>query len=90
MEIVNPFILKNKARVIKFFDDISSVNDAPESEETPRGDPSRELATIHTICEMHLQDIIALSQAKPTLKKLSFVTDLLSKHRNRCVHSSGH
>lgn len=94
MDIVNPFILKNKARVIKFLDDIASVKDAPEVEDCPRGDPSRELATIHTICELHLQDIIALSHARPTLKKLSFVTDLLSKHRNRCLHtsssSSGH
>lgn len=90
MEIVNPFILKNKSRVIKFLDDIANVHEVPEAENSPRGDPARELATIHTICEIHLSDISALSHARPTLKKLAFVTELLSKHRNRCLLSSGH
>ena len=87
MEIVNPFILKNKLRIIKFLDDIASVNEAPEAEASARGEPARELGTIHSICETHLADINALSHARPTLKKLAFVTELLSKHRNRCLHS---
>lgn len=87
MEIVNPFILKNKSRVIKFLDDIADVDEVPEVENSQRGDPARELATIHAVCEVHLSDISALSHARPTLKKLAFVTELLSKHRNRCLQS---
>lgn len=87
MEIVNPFILKNKSRVIKFLDDIADVDEVPEVQNSQRGDPARELATIHAVCEVHLSDINALSHARPTLKKLAFVTELLSKHRNRCLQT---
>lgn len=37
------------------------VYDCPEPDNSPRGDPSRELATIHTICETHKAEILDLS-----------------------------
>lgn len=64
MEVVNPFILKNKARMIKFLTDLSNVNECPEPEDIPRGDASRELATIHSICEMYKDEIQSLSHAR--------------------------
>lgn len=92
MEIVNPFILKNKSRVIKFLDDIANSNESSDQigniSNSQRGDPARELATVHTVCEHHLNEITALSPGRPTLKKLAFVTELLSKHRDRCVQSN--
>ena len=85
MDVVNPFILKNKMRVIKFLDDLSHVYECPKPEYSFKGDPARELATIHTICEMHFHEIHNLGQSRPTLKKLAIVTDLLTKHRNSCL-----
>lgn len=61
MEIVNPFILKNKARMIKFLNELSNVQECPEPEDIPRGDAARELATVHSICELYKQEIHSLS-----------------------------
>lgn len=54
------------------------VNDPPETEEGgPRLDPSRELATIHSICEKHFQEILNLSKSRvrKTVSSLSTETD---------------
>lgn len=60
MEVVNPFILKNKSRMIKYIDDLA-VKPANESTLEPdliiKGQPDRELAIIHSICEIHLLQI---------------------------------
>lgn len=69
MEIVNPFILKNKSKMIKFLDDMSSACDPhcpppvqwsavnnPSFEE-----PTRELALIHSICDLHKREIQEMS-----------------------------
>ncbi|XP_074594177.1 RAS p21 protein activator vap isoform X2 [Brevipalpus obovatus] len=81
MEIVNPFILKNKARMIKFLNELSNVQECPEPEDIPRGDASRELATVHSICELYKQEIHSLSHTRPTLRKLVAITDMLTKHK---------
>ncbi|KFM59252.1 Ras GTPase-activating protein 1, partial [Stegodyphus mimosarum] len=81
MEVINPFILKNKNRMIKFLDDISNVPERPEPEETFSGDPARDLATLHHICATHKEELQNLSQHRPILKKLVTVTDMLSKHK---------
>lgn len=85
------------------------VHDCPLPEDSVRGDPSRELATIHSICELHKEEVLNLShQARvsetdtkivghyqltadslqPTLKKLVFVTDHLSRYKKRCSEAS--
>ncbi|XP_076355488.1 ras GTPase-activating protein 1-like isoform X1 [Tachypleus tridentatus] len=81
MEVINPFILKNKNRMIKFLDDISNVPERPDPEETISGDPARDLATIHQICATEKTELQNLSQNSATLKKLITVTEMLSKHK---------
>ena len=92
MEVVNPFILKNKERMVVFLDHLSvsntyhpplslflipdiivrlpklhnfilllqfqSVREKPyPDEERVKGDPARDLAIIHHLCETHLQEL---------------------------------
>jgi len=73
MEIVNPFILKNKSKIIKFLDDMSCVCDPqhpPPAQWTlgsgsPHEEPTRELALIHSICDLHKHEIQEMSQTDP-------------------------
>ncbi|XP_015790236.1 ras GTPase-activating protein 1 isoform X2 [Tetranychus urticae] len=81
MEVVNPFILKNKARMIKFLNDLSNVYECPDPEDIPRGDASRELATVHSLCELYKDEIFNLSHNRTTLRKLVAVSDMLTKHK---------
>ncbi|KAL1117878.1 hypothetical protein AAG570_004191 [Ranatra chinensis] len=84
MEVVNPFILKNKERMVVFLDQLSNVQEKPESEgERGRGDPARDLGTLHHICVSHLKELQALSKTQATLKKLVTVTEMLSKHKRK-------
>ncbi|CAL4130451.1 unnamed protein product, partial [Meganyctiphanes norvegica] len=85
MEVVNPFILKNKERMIAFLDNLSSVSERPEIEPESRvkSEPSRELAQIHHICVIHLSDISNKTKTQPTLKKLVTVTEMLKKHKEK-------
>ena len=63
MEVVNPFILKNKERMVVFLDHLSSVRDKPyPDEDRVKGDPARDLATIHHICESHLAELADISK----------------------------
>lgn len=80
MEVVNPFILKNKERMVVFLDTLSvillkfdsvpilidlyqNVTEKPESEEIrQKGDPARDLGTLHHICCSHLKELQALSK----------------------------
>lgn len=61
MEVVNPFILKNKSRMIKYIDEVATGPTCDENQLEPdliiKGQPDRELATIHSICEIHLPQI---------------------------------
>ncbi|XP_055694825.1 ras GTPase-activating protein 1 [Lutzomyia longipalpis] len=90
MEVVNPFILKNKERMIVFLDQLSSISDPnlppgyiPETSYSNHmySDAGRELATLHHICVSHLQDLQALSKTNNSIKKLVTVTDMLTKHK---------
>lgn len=114
MEVVNPFILKNKSKIVTFLDEISSCTEAmnenllhaqtmvkPSASSSgdkssnsnnangivttgnPSRDPRRELATIHCICEIHVEEISKLGYSRPTLRKLGLVTEVLSKHKNQ-------
>lgn len=88
MEVVNPFILKNKNRMIRFLDEIANVPEKPEPDDTFIGDPARDLATLHHICVMHKEDLLARSNEKPLLKKVITVTDMLSKHRQHYMDAA--
>lgn len=67
MEVVNPFILKNKSRMIKYIDELATLPPALmdpntqvplESDYVIKGQPDRELAIIHSICEIHAGEIL--------------------------------
>uniref|UniRef100_A0A182K4P8 Ras GTPase-activating protein 1 n=1 Tax=Anopheles christyi TaxID=43041 RepID=A0A182K4P8_9DIPT len=91
MEVVNPFILKNKERMIVFLDQLSSVTDPnppPGCMQEPSSssilsssDAGRELATLHHICVSYLPELQAMSKTNNALKKLVTVTEMLSKHK---------
>uniref|UniRef100_A0A182VZT1 Ras GTPase-activating protein 1 n=1 Tax=Anopheles minimus TaxID=112268 RepID=A0A182VZT1_9DIPT len=91
MEVVNPFILKNKERMIVFLDQLSSVTDPNpppgcmqeqnNSSTLSSSDAGRELATLHHICVSYLPDLQAMSKTNNALKKLVTVTEMLSKHK---------
>ncbi|KAF7989817.1 hypothetical protein HCN44_008491 [Aphidius gifuensis] len=90
MEVVNPFILKNKERMVVFLDQISNITDKPESESNdPRNktncvsDTARDLATLHHICVSHLRELQVLSKTQATIKQLVTVTEMLSKHKQK-------
>lgn len=90
MEVVNPFILKNKERMVVFLDQLSNVTEKPESEGAdPRSkstcvsDTARDLATLHHICVSHLKELQVLSKTQPTIKQLVTVTEMLSKHKQK-------
>ncbi|XP_046678395.1 ras GTPase-activating protein 1 isoform X4 [Homalodisca vitripennis] len=84
MEVVNPFILKNKERMVVFLDQLSNLVEKPESEgERVKGDPARDLGTLHHICVSHLKELQALSKTQTSLKKLVTVTEMLSKHKQK-------
>ena len=61
MEVVNPFILKNKSRMIKYIDELATLpngtldnSHSMEPDLIIKGQPDRELANILSICESHL------------------------------------
>lgn len=83
MEVVNPFILKNKERMVVFLDQLSSIGDPGESRVTSRPDTARELATLHHICVAHLLELQAVAKTQPAIKTLVTVTDMLAKHKHK-------
>jgi len=82
---VNPFILKNKERMVVFLDHLSSVREKPyPDEDRVKGDPARDLATIHHICEGHLAELNDISKENMVqIKTLVTVTEMLSKHKQK-------
>ncbi|KAI5651600.1 SH2 domain-containing protein [Phthorimaea operculella] len=64
MEVVNPFILKNKERMVVFLDQLSSVQEPGTltSSSNNNVDIAKELATLHHICVSHLTELQTLSK----------------------------
>ncbi|XP_027205911.2 RAS p21 protein activator vap isoform X2 [Dermatophagoides pteronyssinus] len=97
MEVVNPFILKNKSRMIKYIDELASSSycssnnnnnnnggiDQMEPDLIIKCQPDRELATIHSICETHLSQIQIQAHNNATLKKLATVIEMLTAHKHK-------
>ncbi|KAK3746332.1 hypothetical protein QZH41_012484, partial [Actinostola sp. cb2023] len=61
MTPVNPFMHKNKDKVIEFIDQISSLAECPETHEQVSSDPARDLASFHDICVVYEEDMILQS-----------------------------
>lgn len=84
MEVVNPFILKNKERMVYYLDQLSNIKEKPDSDDAGiRGDPARDLGTLHHICVTHLKDLQLMAKSKLTIKKLVTVTEMLTKHKQK-------
>ncbi|CAG9566231.1 unnamed protein product [Danaus chrysippus] len=71
MEVVNPFILKNKERMVVFLDQLSSVQDPgnPPPNSNNNFDIAKELATIHHICVSHLAELQNLAKTQTAIRK---------------------
>ncbi|XP_023333542.1 ras GTPase-activating protein 1 [Eurytemora carolleeae] len=90
MEVVNPFILKNKERMVVFLDHLSSVRERPyPDEDRVKGDPARDLATVHHVCENHLSELVDISKEMNSIKTLVTVTEMLSKHKQKYTEMLG-
>ncbi|XP_072938428.1 ras GTPase-activating protein 1 [Epargyreus clarus] len=85
MEVVNPFILKNKERMVVFLDQLSSVQDPGNTPPTTNNnfDIAKELATLHHICVSHLVELQTLAKTQPAIRKLVTVTEMLTKHKHK-------
>lgn len=90
MEVGNPFILKNKERMVVFLDQLSNVPEKPEIDDiliSLKGksmiDIAKDLATLHQICVSHLKELQTLAKQQGTIKQLVTVTEMLSKHRQK-------
>lgn len=83
MEVVNPFILKNKERMVVFLDQLSMVGDPGEPRIVSKPDTAKELATLHHICMAHLNELQAVAKVNSNIKTLVTVTEMLAKHKQK-------
>ena len=89
MEVVNPFILKNKERMIVFLDQLSSVNDPRDLGylTTVAGhnkpDIGRDLAALFHICVTYLPELSSMAETQPAIKTLVTVVQMLASHKKR-------
>ncbi|XP_041369267.1 ras GTPase-activating protein 1-like [Gigantopelta aegis] len=81
MEVVKPFIKRNREKLVMFLDALSNVPENSTVDADSVLDPSRDLATIHRLCSSHLEDLRALVEEQPSLRKLVSVTEMLTKHK---------
>ncbi|XP_021354731.1 ras GTPase-activating protein 1-like [Mizuhopecten yessoensis] len=84
MEVINPFIKRNKERMVVFLDELSNMSEVDTSRlQVNINDVARNLATIHQICASHLIELRKLSESKTSLRKLVAVSEILSDHKKR-------
>ncbi|XP_059172622.1 ras GTPase-activating protein 1-like [Physella acuta] len=83
MEVVQPFVKKNKDRMISYLDELSNIPKEPLTHESFTGDSARELATIHQLCDTHLDALKGLITAQVSTKKIVVVTEMLTNHKKR-------
>ncbi|KAG5897068.1 hypothetical protein JTB14_025884 [Gonioctena quinquepunctata] len=83
MEVVNPFILKNKERMVVFLDQLSMAGDPGEPRITSKLDTAKELATLHHICVAHLTELQAVAKVNSNIKTLVTVAEMLAKHKQK-------
>ncbi|XP_070541978.1 ras GTPase-activating protein 1-like isoform X2 [Ptychodera flava] len=83
MEALNPFIVLNKGRMIRFLEELSNVDDWPEINPPMCTDLSRDLAALHQLSVSHMKDLQRLSTSKPHMKKLQLVTKTLMQKQKQ-------
>ncbi|KAH9524517.1 Ras GTPase-activating protein 1 [Bulinus truncatus] len=88
MEVVQPFVKKNKDRMILYLDELSNIQREPSVHELLTGDPARELATIHHLCDTHLEALKDLMQRQGSTRKIVVVTEMLTNHKKRYMGDS--
>lgn len=54
-----------------------------------QGDPARDLATVHHICESHVSELVEISAEMSQIKTLVTVTEMLSKHKQKYTEMLG-
>ncbi|CAH3132087.1 unnamed protein product [Porites lobata] len=88
MTPVNPFILKNREKMINFLDELSNVTQCPQITEQVSSDLSRDLAALHDICLTYESELQQLSQSQPALKKLVAVTETLRQREHQFLQEN--
>lgn len=88
MTPVNPFILKNKEKMVNFLDELSNVTQNPPITEQVSSDPSRDLSALHDICWAYESELQQLSQSQPALKKLVAVTETLRQREQQFLQEN--
>ncbi|GJQ81147.1 hypothetical protein Trydic_g21195 [Trypoxylus dichotomus] len=83
MEVVNPFILKNKERMMVFLDQLSAIGDPGTIHPLTQADTAKELATLHHICVAHLAELQAVAKVNSNLRTLVTVIEMLTKHKQK-------
>lgn len=93
MEVVNPFILKNKIGMIKFVDELCKLESSAEMAnfdgnnnsvshlEDDIQNPAQYLAAVHTICERYRGHLEQMASSSPSAKKLVAILTILSQHK---------
>ncbi|CAB4004632.1 Ras GTPase-activating 1, partial, partial [Paramuricea clavata] len=85
---LNPFIQKNKPRLVKFIDNLSSISYCPSASEQVSSDLARNLAFLHDKCVIHSQALKELSKNAPALQSLLIATENISNKAKAYVVSS--
>lgn len=88
MTPVNPFILRNKEKMITFLDELANVTQTPPITEQVSSDPSRDLAALHDICWTYKSELQQQSQTQPGLKKLVAVTETLRQREQQFLQEN--
>lgn len=88
MTPVNPFILRNKEKMINFLDELANVTQTPPITEQVSSDPSRDLAALYDICWTYMSELQQLSQTQPGLKKLVAVTETLRQREEQFLQEN--
>ncbi|KAI4459249.1 ras gtpase-activating protein [Holotrichia oblita] len=83
MEVVNPFILKNKERMMVFLDQLSAIGDPGTIHPSTQADTAKELATLHHICVAHLIELQSVAKVNPNIRTLVTVIEMLTKHKQK-------
>lgn len=83
MEVVNPFILKNKERMMVFLDQLSAIGDPGTIHPSSQADTAKELATLHHICVAHLIELQSVAKVNPNIRTLVTVIEMLTKHKQK-------
>lgn len=100
MEVVNPFILKNKIGMVKFIDELCNIDSTEiisceSSVDSNNNDVeqnkncwelAQDLASIHMICEKYRAELEQLANSSSIVKKFVTTLTILSQHKQYYLH----